>query len=149
MRALISVSDKSGVVEFAKGLRELGFEILSTGGTYKLLVQNGIEATEVSEYTKSPEMFEGRVKTLHPKIHGGILHKRDDKNHVLQAEKNGIGGIDLVCVNLYPFKETTIRTDDFEEIIENIDIGGPAMVRSAAKNFKDVYIVTSPLDYEH
>ena len=83
MRALISVSDKSGVVEFAKGLRELGFEILSTGGTYKLLVQNGIEATEVSEYTKSPKMFEGRVKTLHPKIHGGILHKRDDKNHVL------------------------------------------------------------------
>ena len=148
MRALISVSDKSGVVEFAKGLRELGFEILSTGGTYKLLVQNGIEATEVSEYTKSPEMFEGRVKTLHPKIHGGILHKRDDKNHVLQAEKNGIGRIDLVCVNLYPFKETTIRTDDFEEIIENIDIGGPAMVRSAAKNFKDVYIVTSPLDYD-
>ncbi|MGB2553143.1 bifunctional phosphoribosylaminoimidazolecarboxamide formyltransferase/IMP cyclohydrolase [Campylobacter sp. MOP51] len=148
MRALISVSDKEGVVEFAKGLASLGFEILSTGGTHKLLVQSGINSLEVSEYTKSPEMFEGRVKTLHPKIHGGILHKRDDKNHVAQAEQNSIGGIDLVCVNLYPFKETTIRTDDFEEIIENIDIGGPAMVRSAAKNFKDVYIVTSPLDYE-
>ncbi|MDO5045289.1 bifunctional phosphoribosylaminoimidazolecarboxamide formyltransferase/IMP cyclohydrolase [Campylobacter sp.] len=148
MKALISVSDKEGVVEFAKGLASLGFEILSTGGTHKLLVQSGINSLEVSEYTKSPEMFEGRVKTLHPKIHGGILHKRDDKNHALQAEQNGIGGIDLVCVNLYPFKETTIRTDDFEEIIENIDIGGPAMVRSAAKNFKDVYIVTSPLDYD-
>lgn len=148
MRALISVSDKEGVVEFAKGLVALGFEILSTGGTHKLLTQSGINSLEVSEYTKSAEMFEGRVKTLHPKIHGGILHKRDDKNHVLQAEQNGIGGIDLVCVNLYPFKETTIRTDDFEEIIENIDIGGPAMVRSAAKNFKDVYIVTSPLDYD-
>ncbi|WP_172199140.1 bifunctional phosphoribosylaminoimidazolecarboxamide formyltransferase/IMP cyclohydrolase [Campylobacter sp. RM16188] len=148
MRALISVSDKEGVVEFAKGLASLGFEILSTGGTHKLLVQSGINSLEVSEYTKSPEMFEGRVKTLHPKIHGGILHKRDDKNHVAQAEQNAIGRIDLVCVNLYPFKETTIRTDDFEEIIENIDIGGPAMVRSAAKNFKDVYIVTSPLDYE-
>lgn len=148
MKALISVSDKDGVVEFAKGLSELGFEILSTGGTYRLLSSEGVKAIEVSEYTKSPEMFEGRVKTLHPKIHGGILHKRDDAAHVAQAKENGVGGIDLVCVNLYPFKETTIRTDDFEEIIENIDIGGPAMVRSAAKNFKDVYIVTSPLDYD-
>ena len=93
-------------------------------------------------------MFEGRVKTLHPKIHGGILHKRNDVNHVIQATQHGIGGIDLVCVNLYPFKQTTIRTDDFDEIIENIDIGGPAMVRSAAKNFTSVYIVTSPLDYD-
>jgi len=93
-------------------------------------------------------MFEGRVKTLHPKIHGGILHKRDDATHVAQAKEYGIEGIDLVCVNLYPFKETTIRTDDFGEIIENIDIGGPAMVRSAAKNFKDVLIVTSVLDYD-
>ncbi|MBR8462692.1 bifunctional phosphoribosylaminoimidazolecarboxamide formyltransferase/IMP cyclohydrolase [Campylobacter sp. faydin G-140] len=148
MRALISVSDKSGIVEFAKDLANLGFEILSTGGTHKLLNENGVKAIEVSKYTDSPEMFDGRVKTLHPKIHGGILHKRDDANHVAQATKNNIGSIDLVCVNLYPFKETTIRTDDFNEIIENIDIGGPAMVRSAAKNFKDVYIVTSPLDYD-
>ena len=148
MRALISVSDKDGVVEFAKDLANLGWEILSTGGTYKLLCENGINAVEVSAYTGSPEMFEGRVKTLHPKIHGGILHKRDDKNHAEQAKTHGIGGIDLVCVNLYPFKQTTIRTDDFDEIIENIDIGGPAMVRSAAKNFKDVLIVTDILDYD-
>ena len=141
MRALLSVSDKEGIVEFAKGLEELGWQILSTGGTYKLLKSEGVKATEVSEFTGSPEMFEGRVKTLHPKIHGGILHKRDDATHVAQAKEYGIEGIDLVCVNLYPFKETTIRTDDFAEIIENIDIGGPAMVRSAAKNFKDVLIV--------
>lgn len=148
MRALISVSDKSGIVEFALGLEALGFEILSTGGTYKILKDNGIKAIEVSEFTASPEMFEGRIKTLHPKIHGGILHKRDNANHVEQASKHDIKGIDLVCVNLYPFKETTIRTDDFEEIIENIDIGGPTMVRSAAKNFKDVLIVTDINDYE-
>jgi len=148
MRALLSVSDKEGIVEFAKGLEELGWQILSTGGTFKLLKENGIKATEVSEFTASPEMFEGRVKTLHPKIHGGILHKRDDATHVAQAKEHDIDGIDLVCVNLYPFKETTIRTDDFAEIIENIDIGGPAMVRSAAKNFKDVLIVTNVLDYD-
>lgn len=148
MRALLSVSDKEGIVEFAKGLEELGWQILSTGGTYKLLKAEGVKATEVSEFTASPEMFEGRVKTLHPKIHGGILHKREDATHVAQAKEHGIEGIDLVCVNLYPFKETTIRTDDFAEIIENIDIGGPAMVRSAAKNFKDVLIVTSVLDYD-
>jgi len=148
MRALLSVSDKEGIVEFAKGLEELGWQILSTGGTYKLLKAEGVKATEVSEFTASPEMFEGRVKTLHPKIHGGILYKRDDATHVAQAKEHGIEGIDLVCVNLYPFKETTIRTDNFAEIIENIDIGGPAMVRSAAKNFKDVLIVTSVLDYD-
>ena len=148
MRALLSVSDKEGIVEFAKGLEELGWQILSTGGTFKLLKENGVKATEISEFTASPEMFDGRVKTLHPKIHGGILHKRDDATHVAQAKEHGIEGIDLVCVNLYPFKETTIRTDDFAEIIENIDIGGPAMVRSAAKNFKDVLIVTSVLDYD-
>lgn len=148
MRALISVSDKSGIVEFALGLEALGFDILSTGGTYKTLKDNGIKVIEVSEFTASPEMFEGRIKTLHPKIHGGILHKRDNANHVEQASKHDIKGIDLVCVNLYPFKETTIRTDDFEEIIENIDIGGPTMVRSAAKNFKDVLIVTDMNDYD-
>ncbi|MBE2983825.1 bifunctional phosphoribosylaminoimidazolecarboxamide formyltransferase/IMP cyclohydrolase [Campylobacter sp. RM9344] len=148
MRALISVSDKEGIVEFAKGLVELGWEVISTGGTHKMLNENGVKALEVAEVTKSPEMFEGRVKTLHPKIHGGILHKRDDAAHVAQAKENAVEGIDLVCVNLYPFKQTTIRTDDFDEIIENIDIGGPAMVRSAAKNFKDVLIVTDVLDYD-
>ena len=148
MRALLSVSDKEGIVEFAKGLEELGWQILSTGGTYKLLKAEGVKATEVSEFTASPEMFEGRVKTLHPKIHGGILHKRDDATHVAQAKEHGIEGIVLVCVTLYPFTETAITTADFAEIIENIDIGGPAMVRSAAKNFKDVLIVTSVLDYD-
>lgn len=148
MKALLSVSDKNGIVEFAKNLANLGFEILSTGGTYKLLKDNGINATEVSEYTKSKEMFEGRVKTLHPKIHGGILHKRDNEKHIKEAKENGIECIDLVCVNLYPFKETINKTDDFDEIIENIDIGGPTMVRSAAKNFKDVLIVTDSKDYE-
>ena len=147
MRALISVSDKSGVVEFAKGLEALGWEILSTGGTYKVLKENGIKALEVSEYTKSPEMFDGRVKTLHPKIHGGILHRRDIKEHVEDAKKHDIGAIDLVCVNLYPFKATIKRTDDFNEIIENIDIGGPAMVRSAAKNHASVLILTDAKDY--
>ena len=147
MRALISVSDKSGVVEFAKGLEALGWEILSTGGTYKVLKENGIKALEVSEYTKSPEMFDGRVKTLHPKIHGGILHRRDIKEHVEDAKKHDIGAIDLVCVNLYPFKATIKRTDNFDEIIENIDIGGPAMVRSAAKNHASVLILTDAKDY--
>lgn len=147
MRALISVSDKSGIVEFALGLEDLGFEILSTGGTYKTLKDSGVKVIEVSEFTASPEMFEGRIKTLHPKIHGGILYKRDNLTHMEQAQKYDIKNIDLVCVNLYPFKETTIRTDDFEEIIENIDIGGPTMVRSAAKNFKDVLIVTDINDY--
>lgn len=147
MRALISVSDKSGVVEFAKGLEALGWEILSTGRTYKVLKENGIKALEVSEYTKSPEMFDGRVKTLHPKIHGGILYRRDIKEHVEDAKKHDIGAIDLVCVNLYPFKATIKRTDDFDEIIENIDIGGPAMVRSAAKNHASVLILTDAKDY--
>lgn len=148
MRALISVSDKDGVVEFAKELSKLGFEILSTGGTYTVLKDNGIKAVEVSEFTSSSEMFEGRVKTLHPKIHGAILYKRDDVSHVDQAKKFGVNAIDLVCVNLYPFKATIAKTDNFDEIIENIDIGGPAMVRSAAKNFKDVLIVTDVLDYD-
>ena len=148
MRALISVSDKTGIVEFASELLKLGFEIISTGGTYKLLKEEGIKALEISEVTQFPEMFDGRVKTLHPMIHGGILHKRDDSTHVAKADEYGIKGIDLVCVNLYPFKETIAKTDDFDEIIENIDIGGPAMVRSAAKNFQDVIIVTDVLDYD-
>lgn len=145
-KALLSVSDKSAIVEFARGLDELGFEILSTGGTYNILKSNGINVTEVSDYTASPEMFEGRIKTLHPKIHGGILYKRDQ--HTKQASQYEIEAIDLVCVNLYPFKQTTVRTDNFDEIIENIDIGGPAMLRSAAKNFKDVIVVTDINDYE-
>ena len=148
MRALISVSDKSGVVEFAKGLQKLGFEIISTGGTYKLLKENKIDAVEISEVTNFPEMFDGRVKTLNPLIHGAILYRRDLDSHTKMAKEHGIEGIDLVCVNLYPFKETIEKTDDFEEIIENIDIGGPAMVRSSAKNFQDVLIVTSTDDYE-
>jgi len=148
MRALISVSDKRGVVEFARGLAELGWEILSTGGTYKSLKNAGVNAVEVSEFTGTKEMFDGRVKTLHPRIHGGILYRRDLASHIADAQKFGIGAIDLVCVNLYPFKATTLRTDDFGEIIENIDIGGPTMVRSAAKNFASVYIVSDPDDYE-
>ncbi len=148
MRALISVSDKSGVVAFAKGLEDLGYEIISTGGTYKLLKSEGINAIEISEVTKFPEMFDGRVKTLNPMIHGGILHRRDLSDHVQTAKEHGIKGIDLVCVNLYPFKETIEKTDDFDEIIENIDIGGPAMVRSAAKNFADVMIVTDTADFD-
>ncbi len=148
MRALISVSDKTGIVEFANELNKLGFEIISTGGTYKLLKEEGIAALEIAEVTHFPEMFDGRVKTLHPMIHGGILHKRDNASHISKAQQYGIVGIDLVCVNLYPFKETIAKSDDFDEIIENIDIGGPAMVRSAAKNFQDVIVVTDVLDYD-
>lgn len=149
MRALISVSDKIGIVEFAKSLQELGFEIISTGGTFELLKKEGIKALEISEVTKFPEMFDGRVKTLNPYIHGGILHKRDLISHVETAKKHNIDSINLVCVNLYPFKETISKTNDFDEIIENIDIGGPAMVRSAAKNFNDVIVVTDILDYDN
>jgi len=148
MRALLSVSDKAGIVAFATGLEKLGWEIISTGGTYKVLSSAGINVIEIDEVTKFPECFEGRVKTLNPYVHGGILHKRGDEAHVAQAKELGVEGIDLVCVNLYPFKETIERTDDFGEIIENIDIGGPTMVRSAAKNFQDVLIVTDVNDYE-
>ncbi len=147
MRALLSVSDKSGIVDFAKGLKALGFEIISTGGTYKTIKEAGIEVTEIDEVTKFPECFEGRVKTLNPYVHGGILYKRDNIAHQEQAKELNVEAINLVCVNLYPFKETIERTDDFDEIIENIDIGGPTMVRSAAKNFKDVLIVTDSNDY--
>lgn len=148
MRALISVSDKSGVENFAKELVELGYEIISTGGTYNKLKEAGIAVIEANEVTKFPECFEGRVKTLNPYIHGGILHRRDKQSHLDQAKELGVEGIDLVCVNLYPFKATIEKTDDFEEIIENIDIGGPAMVRSAAKNFDSVIIVTDVADYD-
>ena len=148
MRALISVSDKSGIVEFAKELENLGYEIISTGGTYKKLKENGIKVVEVTEITKFPECFEGRVKTLNPYIHGGILYRRDKENHLKEAKELKIEAIDLVCVNLYPFKETIEKTNNFEEIIENIDIGGPAMVRSSAKNFESVIVVTDVADYD-
>lgn len=148
MRALISVSDKSGVENFARELVSLGYEIISTGGTYKKLQDAGIKVIEADEVTKFPECFEGRVKTLNPYIHGGILYRRDKESHKTQAKELGVEGIDLVCVNLYPFKATIEKTDDFEQIIENIDIGGPAMVRSAAKNFDSVIIVTDVADYD-
>ena len=148
MRALISVSDKSGVENFASELVTLGYEIISTGGTYNKLKEAGIAVIEANEVTKFPECFEGRVKTLNPFIHGGILHRRDKQSHLDQAKELGVEGIDLVCVNLYPFKATIEKTDDFEEIIENIDIGGPAMVRSAAKNHDSVIIVTDVIDYD-
>ncbi len=147
-RALLSVSDKSGIVEFAKRLEANGYEIISTGGTFKMIKEAGVNAIEIDEVTKFPECFEGRVKTLNPYIHGGILHRRDKQSHLDQAKELGVEAIDLVCVNLYPFKATIERTDDFEEIIENIDIGGPAMVRSAAKNFDSVMIVTDVADYD-
>ncbi|TLD83206.1 bifunctional phosphoribosylaminoimidazolecarboxamide formyltransferase/IMP cyclohydrolase [Helicobacter sp. MIT 11-5569] len=148
MTALLSVSDKSGIVEFAKGLVALGYEILSTGGTLKVLQENKILALDVAKYTQSPEMFDGRVKTLHPKIHGGILHRRSNTEDLKIAKEYGIADISLVCVNLYPFKATIERTNDFGEIIENIDIGGPSMVRAAAKNFESVLILTNPSDYK-
>ncbi len=147
MRALLSVSDKSGIENFAKELVGLGFEIISTGGTYKALQEAKIAVTEANEVTKFPECFEGRVKTLNPYIHGGILYRRDKESHISEAKELGVVAIDLVCVNLYPFKATIEKTDNFEEIIENIDIGGPAMVRSAAKNFDSVIIVTDTADY--
>ncbi len=145
-RALISVSDKTGVVEFAQGLHTLGVEILSTGGTARLLQENGIPVTEVSDYTGFPEMMAGRVKTLHPKIHGGILGRRGTDDAVMA--EHGIQPIDLVAVNLYPFEQTVADPDcDLATAIENIDIGGPAMIRAAAKNHRDVAVVVDPLDY--
>lgn len=148
-RALISVSDKTGVVEFARALHQMGVEILSTGGTAQLLSKAGIPVIEVADYTGFAEMLDGRVKTLHPKIHGGILGRRDVDEHVTQMQEHGIGPIDLVCVNLYPFAATTAKAHcTLEEAIENIDIGGPAMVRSAAKNWKHVAIVTDNTDFD-
>lgn len=146
-KALLSVSDKSGVADFARGLVNLGFEILSTGGTLAHLRAENIEAVDISSYTNAQELFGGRVKTLHPKIHGGILYRRNNAQDSRTAQENGIFPIDLVCVNLYPFKATTNRTDDFSEIIENIDIGGPALIRAAAKNFESVLVVVDSRDY--
>lgn len=148
-RALISVSDKSGIVEFARSLMELDIEILSTGGTAKLLSDNNISVTEVSDYTGFPEMLDGRVKTLHPRIHGGLLARRDVENHQKAMRQHNIEPIDLVVVNLYPFEATVARKDcDLATAIENIDIGGPAMLRSAAKNYQHVTVVVDSNDYE-
>jgi phosphoribosylaminoimidazolecarboxamide formyltransferase / IMP cyclohydrolase len=145
-RALISVSDKSGIVEFATALREQGVQLLSTGGTYRLLQENGLEVTEVSEYTGFPEMMDGRVKTLHPKVHGGILARRGQDDAVMS--EHGIDAIDMVVVNLYPFEATVAKADcTLEDAIENIDIGGPTMVRAAAKNHRFVNIVVNAADY--
>jgi phosphoribosylaminoimidazolecarboxamide formyltransferase/IMP cyclohydrolase len=147
-RALISVSDKSGILEFARELAAQGVDIISTGGTAKLLADNGVKVTEISDYTGFPEMLDGRVKTLHPKVHGGILGRRDLPEHVATMQKHGIPNIDLVVVNLYPFRETIAKPGcTLEDAIENIDIGGPAMVRSSAKNHANVAIVTDPADY--
>lgn len=148
-RALLSVSDKAGLVEFAQGLAAHGVALLSTGGTSKALRDAGLEVTDVSDFTGFPEMLEGRVKTLHPKVHGGLLYKRGDAEHEATIKEHGIDSIDLVCVNLYPFEATVAKADvTFEEAIENIDIGGPSMLRSAAKNMKAVTVVTEPSDYE-
>ena len=146
--ALLSVSNKEGIVDFAEGLVRAGYQIISSGGTHAVLQAAGIPVMKVSEYTGSPEIMNGRVKTLHPKIHGGILSQRGNPSHELDRKANDIGLIDIVAVNLYPFKETIAKPDvTFEEAIENIDIGGPSMVRSAAKNHKDVSILTSPSQY--
>ena len=146
--ALLSVSDKTGIVDFATGLVSAGYKLISSGGTHAVLQAEGIPVMRVSDYTGSPEILDGRVKTLHPKIHGGILAQRGNSSHDLDLKVNRIELIDIVAVNLYPFKETVAKPDvTFEEAIENIDIGGPSMVRSAAKNFKDVAVLTNPGQY--
>ena len=146
-RALVSVTNKEGVVEFCQGLEKLGFEIVSTGGTMKKLVEAGVKAIAIDDVTGFPEMLDGRVKTLHPLVHGGLLYLRDNPEHVATVEKHGIHSIDLVCVNLYEFEKALRAGKPMAEMIENIDIGGPSMIRSAAKNFRDVLIVTDPTDY--
>ena len=148
-RAIISLSDKSGADKFAKYLESKGVEIFSTGGTFKLLKENRINVKEVTELTGFPEMMDGRIKTLNPKVHGGILAVRDNVEHMAQAEKNGVEMIDLIAVNLYPFEQTVAKADvELAEAIENIDIGGPTMLRSAAKNYKFVTVITDPSDYD-
>lgn len=148
MRALVSVSDKRGVVEFCQNLRRLGWEIIATGGTQKLLEDSGVSTIGISEVTGFPEICDGRVKTLHPKVHGGLLARRDDESHLKALRDNSIEFIDMVCVNLYPFRQTIAKPDvKMEDAIENIDIGGPSMLRSAAKNYRDVTVVCDPEDY--
>ncbi|HEY1400710.1 MAG TPA: bifunctional phosphoribosylaminoimidazolecarboxamide formyltransferase/IMP cyclohydrolase [Terriglobales bacterium] len=148
-RAILSVTDKSGLVDFARKLAGMGVELVSTGGTAKLLRESGITVKDISELTGFPEMLDGRVKTLHPKVHGGILHRRQDSAHRSAVAEHDIPAIDMVVVNLYAFEKTAAKPGvHFEELIENIDIGGPSMIRSAAKNFQDVAVVTSPTDYD-
>jgi phosphoribosylaminoimidazolecarboxamide formyltransferase / IMP cyclohydrolase len=148
-RAILSVTDKTGLVEFARKLSKLGVELISTGGTAKLLRDSGITVKDISQLTGFPEMLDGRVKTLHPKVHGGILHRRENPAHRSAVAEHGILPIDMVVVNLYAFEKTAAKPNvRFDELIENIDIGGPSMIRSAAKNFEDVAVVTSPSDYD-
>ena len=147
--ALLSVSNKTGIVDFARSLVYYGYTLISSGGTHSVIAAEGIPVTKVSDYTGSPEILNGRVKTLHPKIHGGILAQRGNPVHDMDRNANEIGLIDIVAVNLYPFKETVAKPDvTLAEAIENIDIGGPSMVRSAAKNHKDVAVLTHPGQYE-
>src|SRR6185437_3220617 len=147
-RALLSVSDKTGLVDFAKTLAGHNIELVSTGGTAKALKDAGLKVLDVAELTGFPEMMDGRVKTLHPKVHGGLLAVRTDKKHAAEMETHGIKPIDLLVVNLYPFEATVAKGAAFEDCIENIDIGGPAMIRAAAKNHADVTVVVEPADYE-
>ena len=148
-RALISLTDKSGIESFAAALADEGIEILSTGGTAAKLREAGIDVTDVSDFTGFPEMLDGRVKTLHPKVHGGILHQRGNAEHVEQCERYGLESIDLIAVNLYAFEKTIANPDcTLVDAIENIDIGGPTMLRASAKNFQDVTVVVDPADYE-
>ena len=148
MRALISVSDKTGVIEFAKELEALGCTIISTGGTHAKIAESGVKVVGISDVTGFPECLDGRVKTLHPAVHGGILAMRDKPEHMAQLQELGIETIDIVAINLYPFKETILKPDvTLPVAIENIDIGGPTMLRSAAKNHKDVVVVCDPADY--
>ncbi len=146
--ALISVTDKSGIVEFARSLEQLGIEILSTGGTAGTLRDGGVRVLDISDYTGFPEMMDGRVKTLHPKVHGGLLGRRDNEQDLQMMDRHGIKSIDLVVVNLYRFEQAVAKEGcTLEDAVENIDIGGPSMIRSAAKNFKDVTVVIDPSDY--
>src|ERR1700686_5657632 len=147
-RAILSVTDKTGLAEFARKLSAMGVELISTGGTAKLLRDSGIPVQDISDLTGFPEMLDGRLKTLHPKVYGGILHRREDPAHRAAVAEHGIQPIDMVVVNLYAFEKTASKQGvHYEELIENIDIGGPSMIRSAAKNFQDVAVVTSPTDY--
>src|SRR4029077_498968 len=148
-RALLSVSDKAGIVDFARGLDELGVEIVSTGGTARELAGAGIAAREIEDFTGFPEIMDGRVKTLHPRLYAGLLARRDDEAHLGAAAEQRIEQVDLVCVNLYPFEQTVARGDaDEQEIVENIDIGGPTMIRAAAKNHAFAAVVVDPADYQ-
>jgi len=147
-KVIISVSNKAGIIELARELSKFGVEILSTGGTAKSLRESGLSVKDISEYTGFPEMLDGRVKTLHPKVHGGLLGRRSNPKHVSKMKEYHIDPIDMIIVNLYPFEETVARKDcTLEDAIENIDIGGPTMLRSAAKNYEDVTVIVDPADY--